>query len=288
MNFFGGPCSKMGNLKILCKDKLNPVKYIIIALYDYLHLPMCYYKADQSTGRPCQGSVVDYGTDRSDIDIKHNNKLTKLKNSLKKKIIDFFLKQKGLTVEDKMKTHVTNIINAEEEIIKGLKQKSHKIPIFCNKAGGSNTYRKQPDGHKTKYSYKWKFDKEEGIKEVLEWDVSWFKLNDKRNFIKGIFENEEMPIEVTEIFKNIIDEKKDKDIPKILEVANKFRDEVQQLKYEDEVLLEWIKGQLDVYTPPEVVNQINEGHYDNYVEWLATQSETNKNNNYSAQYKLKF
>ena len=110
-----------------------------------------------------------------------------------------------------------------------------------------------------------------------------------------------MPTTTRKIFKKIIDEKKNKDIPKILEAANNFRDEDQKFKLkdkdkdllewikgQDEVLIKWIKRKLDVYTPPKVVNEIKDGHYDNYVDYLAKEAEKNKKNNYSAQYNLKF
>lgn len=288
-----------GELNNLCKqeDIPKPLKYIIITLYDYLTLPMYYYQGYTPLGGTCQGDVNEYikGSTPSIIYSEHGPKLEELKNSLKNKIIDFF---KGLDNKE-IENHVKNIIEAEEKTTIELKKNRYSIPIFCQSSAGRSEYKKEPKRLGTKYVEVWKFDDQKGIKKVLgEWDVEWFKLNGKRQFIKEIFEDNGMPTTAKEIFKNIINEKKNKDIPKILEAANKFRDEDQQfklkdkdkdllewIKSQDEVLIEWIKDQLDFYTPPEVVSRIKDGWYDSHAKYLKKHPKTN---NYSAQYNLKF
>lgn len=300
MSLFGPSCKDLPEeLKTLCKKKdiLNPLKYIIITLYDYLTLPM-YFWGGQSlgVGRPCTGGVSKY--DNSDtpskIKKKHTRRLEELKNSLKNKIIDFFNKRAGLDTEKIIENHVKNIIEAEEKTIKDLKETMYIIPSWCKSSAGHSKYKKEPKGLGTNYVEVWKFDKKEGIKKKFEWDVTWFKLVGKRQFIKEIFEDDGMPTTAKDIFKNIIDEKKDKVIPEIIRVTNDFIYDDYKLKYKekkyhsDEVLIKWIKDQLDVYTPPEVVSRIMDGWYDIHVDQLAKEAEKNKKNNYSAQYNLKF
>ena len=290
-----------GELNNLCKqtDIPKPLKYIIITLYDYLTLPMNYWSGTKRLGEPCTGGVNDYVKDSTPSIIynEHDSKLEKLKNSLKNKIIKFFTnldKKAGITTEI-IENHVKNIINAEEKTIIDLKENRYRIPSFCKSSAGHSKYQKQSVGLDRKYLEVWKFDKQEGIKQKFEYAVTWFKLNGKRQFIKEIFENEEeMPKAARKIFKKIIDEKTDEDIGKIINVTNNFIYEPYGLEYKlkdyhsDEVLIKWIKRKLDVYTPPEVVNEIRDKQYDNYVEWLAKKAKEKKRNKYSAQYNLKF
>ena len=121
-----------GELNNLCKQKdiPKPLKYIIITLYDYLTLPMYYWRGESlGVGNPCSanGVVSEYNSKYTPSFIKenHDSKLEKLKNSLKNKIIDFFKGLDGKEIEN----HVKNIINAEEKTIIDLKENRYRITV---------------------------------------------------------------------------------------------------------------------------------------------------------------